>query len=62
VCDDRSCLAVIDGEAMYFDDNHLSLPGARRLVGLIRSPDLWPSVSSANVNGTAATGEHRALK
>jgi hypothetical protein len=35
VCNTEGCRAIIDGEAMYFDDNHLSMAGARRLVDLI---------------------------
>ncbi len=62
VCDRSNCFAVIGGEAMYFDDNHLSLAGARRLVQLIHSPDLPPPGPSANVNGTAAAGSRDNLK
>ena len=29
-CDDQVCYAVKDNEALYFDDNHMSLVGARR--------------------------------
>lgn len=29
-CDDRMCLAVQGGKALYFDDDHMSLDGARR--------------------------------
>ena len=31
-CDDSACTAV-DGESFYFDDNHLSVVGAEKLVG-----------------------------
>ncbi|UOE82774.1 acyltransferase [Vibrio splendidus] len=34
-CDQQDCFAVKSGEALYFDDNHPSLTGARLLVGLI---------------------------
>jgi peptidoglycan/LPS O-acetylase OafA/YrhL len=35
---DRLCKAVADGEALYLDDNHLSLAGARRIIA--RAPEL----------------------
>jgi hypothetical protein len=35
VCDREQCYAVIGGQSMYFDDNHLSIPGAHRLARLI---------------------------
>jgi hypothetical protein len=31
--DDRGCRAYKDGIVMYFDDNHLSVSGARQVVG-----------------------------
>jgi len=34
-CDSDVCFAVRDGQAMYFDDNHMSVSGARRVA-----PDL----------------------
>jgi len=36
VCGTTQCFAIIDGHAMYFDDNHLSVDGARRLARLLR--------------------------
>ena len=56
VCDGSDCFAVIGGEAMYFDDNHLSLAGSRRLVRLIDHPDLLPPQPFANVKGKATAG------
>lgn len=35
LCDDAQCYAVKDGKALYFDDNHLSVEGAKELVSLI---------------------------
>lgn len=32
VCDAKTCHAVIDGQAMYFDDNHFSMAAARRFI------------------------------
>lgn len=32
LCNEKTCLALLDGEAMYFDDDHLSLAGARRVM------------------------------
>jgi peptidoglycan/LPS O-acetylase OafA/YrhL len=32
VCDTKTCRAVIDGQAMYFDDNHFSMAAARRFI------------------------------
>ncbi|MGR5093199.1 acyltransferase family protein [Vibrio maritimus] len=34
-CDNNDCFAVRDGKALYFDDDHPSLVGARLLVSLI---------------------------
>lgn len=33
VCGDIQCASLIGGRSMYFDDNHLSVEGARRFVG-----------------------------
>ena len=54
VCDAARCAAAIGGEAMYFDDNHPSLAGARRLARLIHSPDLDPSAPA--ISATPAVG------
>jgi hypothetical protein len=35
-CDSEYCYAARDGEALYFDDDHISVPGAARLVSMIR--------------------------
>jgi peptidoglycan/LPS O-acetylase OafA/YrhL len=32
LCAAGSCAAIVGGEALYFDDNHLSMPGARRVL------------------------------
>ncbi|HEY0625292.1 MAG TPA: acyltransferase family protein [Allosphingosinicella sp.] len=32
LCDRQNCRVVIGGQSMYFDDNHLSMPGARRVL------------------------------
>lgn len=34
-CDQEKCLALSNGESLYFDDNHISLIGARRIVRLM---------------------------
>ena len=34
-CGEETCLAVQDGKALYFDDDHMSLDGARRAVKVI---------------------------
>ena len=62
VCDAIHCYAVIGGEAMYFDDNHLSLAGARRLVRLIHNPDLPLPGPSANGSSATAPGPSSSLK
>ena len=31
-CDESKCLSVINGKSMYFDDDHLSLEGAKRYI------------------------------
>ena len=33
LCDANGCRAVIDNEAMYYDDDHLSVSGAMRVLG-----------------------------
>ncbi|MFN0183111.1 MAG: acyltransferase family protein [Aquabacterium sp.] len=35
VCTGPRCLALVDGQSLYFDDNHLSLSGAARLADLV---------------------------
>lgn len=41
VCDGKICRAVIDGQAMYFDDNHFSMAAARRFIAdAVRSGQL----------------------
>ncbi|TDL88130.1 acyltransferase family protein [Meridianimarinicoccus aquatilis] len=41
LCDTASCIATQDGTAYYFDDNHLSMAGARAVIrDLIASADL----------------------
>lgn len=37
LCDDKECAAVIEGEAMYYDDDHPSLAGARRVLAFAAS-------------------------
>lgn len=32
LCSERVCAAVVDGQAMYYDDDHPSLAGARRVL------------------------------
>jgi peptidoglycan/LPS O-acetylase OafA/YrhL len=32
LCTDRTCISALDGRLIYFDDDHLSASGARRLV------------------------------
>ena len=32
LCNEKTCNALLDGVAMYFDDNHLSVAGARRVL------------------------------
>ena len=34
LCSSNHCPAVVDGQALYFDDNHLSVFGARRLLDM----------------------------
>lgn len=34
-CDKEKCLALLDGKSMYFDDNHMSVIGAMRVVKLL---------------------------
>ncbi len=35
LCDDQQCYAVIGAAAMYFDDDHLSLAGARKALAVL---------------------------
>lgn len=44
-CDQGQCLVVADGAPLYFDDNHLSIYGARRLIPLLG--DVFARGSSA---------------
>ena len=48
-CDGVQCFAVMGGDAMYFDDNHPSVAGARRLARLLvpAAPATAPPVSAA---------------
>lgn len=34
VCNSNRCASLIDGASMYFDDNHLSVAGARRFIDM----------------------------
>ncbi|HAU28698.1 MAG TPA: acyltransferase [Rhodospirillaceae bacterium] len=36
LCDGPSCAGSVDGEPLYYDDDHLNITGARRLVPLLR--------------------------
>lgn len=49
LCEIDQCASLIDGKAMYFDDNHLSVAGAQRLVAeeLDRGALVLPSISGA---------------
>jgi hypothetical protein len=38
LCDQQNCFAVLDGKAMYSDDNHLSATGAQQLVARYLMP------------------------
>jgi hypothetical protein len=40
LCDERFCHAVIDGQLMYRDDNHLTMEGARHVWSRIHPADL----------------------
>ncbi len=42
VCEAGQCRAIIDGEAMYFDDNHFSMPAARRFIAAEVKKGLLP--------------------
>jgi peptidoglycan/LPS O-acetylase OafA/YrhL len=42
VCADGTCRAIIDGKAMYFDDNHFSMPAARRFIAAQVAKGLLP--------------------
>ena len=42
LCDDQGCRATQDGTALYFDDNHLSLSGARLVVNDLVEGGLLP--------------------
>lgn len=53
LCDARECYALIDLQPMYFDDHHLSLAGARRLIEAL-SPYLDPAGSGASQQSRTA--------
>jgi peptidoglycan/LPS O-acetylase OafA/YrhL len=42
-CDHVACYPIIDGSAMYFDDNHLSVAGAERLVASMQGREIHAS-------------------
>lgn len=58
LCDEDYCPAVINGTALYFDDNHLSVEGAKLLLAgsvIARDMELTKASSgSAEVRGTNA--------
>lgn len=57
LCDDALCFGARGGQALYFDDNHLSMAGARYLV------DLWqsdPALAQA-LHLTPADSEAKAM-
>jgi hypothetical protein len=31
-CDETECASIVEGKALYYDDNHHSLDGARRMI------------------------------
>lgn len=55
VCDEQQCYAVIDGQALYFDDNHLSVAGAHRLTRLLQAPAMAPVPPVAAAVTTSTT-------
>ena len=46
LCDPQYCYAIIGDEAMYFDHNHLSLAGSRRVLSVLK-----PYIESAPPDG-----------
>jgi peptidoglycan/LPS O-acetylase OafA/YrhL len=42
VCDERNCHAIIGDQAMYFDEDHLDLIAARRVIALAREQGRLP--------------------
>jgi peptidoglycan/LPS O-acetylase OafA/YrhL len=42
MCGRTDCAAIIDRQALYFDDNHLSAAGARRFIALQRASGALP--------------------
>lgn len=45
LCDKQGCAVIADSEVLYFDDNHLSLPGAARVVESQLGPYLPSGIS-----------------
>jgi peptidoglycan/LPS O-acetylase OafA/YrhL len=43
LCTDASCKAVLNGQPLYFDDNHLSMHGARFVATALRNELLIPA-------------------
>jgi hypothetical protein len=35
ICPGNQCLLIVDGQPLYFDRHHLSLPAARKVSGMI---------------------------
>lgn len=55
LCPDGRCQAVVDSRSMYFDDDHLSLYGARHLTPMfatIFARDTVPAAALANTTAT----------
>lgn len=38
LCNDQFCRAAYNGKSLYFDDNHLSIEGARQVASLLKIP------------------------
>lgn len=52
----RECASIIDGQSMYFDDNHLSLAGARRFLAAQRASGALRRGLGPEGTGLIATG------
>jgi peptidoglycan/LPS O-acetylase OafA/YrhL len=47
LCANDRCRAYADGAVLYFDNNHLSMHGAKHIVDTLLAPVIWPPLAKA---------------
>jgi len=53
LCRQNACRAAIDGQVLYFDDNHLTVAGEKLIAARLLAPLLWPG-QTAEAGGEPA--------